>query len=106
MKIPLLAKNQFQEEEPVVPKRGRPKRSKQIEPISPPPTLKKTRTTRSSPTPYENPIENSSQSSTSSNEFASQNIKQRNSKRVKNQRGPVTKVSVFLGLVYDREDIY
>merc|ERR550532_3144162 len=80
-----------EEEEPVVPKRGRPKRSKQIEPISPPPTLKKTRTTRSSPTPYENPIENMSQSSTSSHEFSSP--KQRNSKRVKSQRGPVTKIN-------------
>merc|ERR1719483_1612422 len=80
-----------EEEEPVVPKRGRPKRSKQIEPISPPPTLKKTRTTRSSPTPYENPIGNISQSSTSSHEFASP--KQRNSTRVKNQRGPVTKIN-------------
>ena len=89
--VSLLTKDQFQEEEePVVPKRGRPTRSKQIEPISPPPTLMKTRTTRSSPTPYENPIGNISQSSTSSHEFSSP--KQRNSKRVKNQRGPVTKV--------------
>lgn len=85
----------------MVPKRRQTKRSKQIEPISPPPTLKKTRTTRSSPTPYENPIENISQSSASSHEFASP--KQRNSTRVKNRRGPVTKVSFILDLVYDHE---
>ena len=89
--------NFFQDEEPVVPKRGRPNNLRPSLRTDSPPEVKKTRMTRSqlSPDANDGTRTRTSDQTTSkprTNEVEVATPMQRKSTRVKNQRGPITKV--------------